>query len=342
MPAIAQSQPALRWRCTSSFPKSVDAVFDAVTTFSKFVAEATDNRWQVQTFAPGEIVGPFQLADAVQNGTVEMGHTASYYFVGKDPTFAMGTALPFGPNSRQMNAWLYDGGGQDRLNAFYSKFNIFALPGGNTGAQMGGWFRKEVRSLEDMKGLKMRIPGIAGQVMTRLGAVPQQIPGGDVYPALERGAIDAAEWVGPYDDEKLGFYRVAPFYYYPGFWEGGPALHFFFNQDRWNELPASYKAIARAAASHANVEMQAKYDARNPAALKRLLAGGAQLRAFPRDVLEAAHAAAQTLYAEIAEKNEAFRTVYSHYSDFRDDQYLWWRVAEANYDGFMVNARAAR
>jgi TRAP-type mannitol/chloroaromatic compound transport system substrate-binding protein len=342
MPAIAQSAPALRWRCTSSFPRSVDAVFDAVTTFARFVGEATDNRWQIQTFGPGDIVGAFQLADAVQAGTVEMGHTASYYFAGKDPTFAIGTALPFGPNSRQMNAWLYDGGGQDVLNAFYARFNIFALPGGNTGAQMGGWFRKEVRSLEDMRGLKMRIPGIAGQVLARLGAVPQQIPGGEVYPALERGAIDAAEWVGPYDDEKLGFYRVAPFYYYPGFWEGGPALHYFINQDKWNELPASYKAIARAAASHANVEMQAKYDARNPAALRRLVAKGAQLRPFSRDVLDAAHAAAHALYAEIASKNEAFKTVYGHYADFRDDQYLWWRVAEANYDGFMVHARASR
>ncbi|HYF54395.1 MAG TPA: ABC transporter substrate-binding protein, partial [Salinarimonas sp.] len=270
-PAIAQSMPEIRWRLSSGFPKSLDTIYGAAEVFAKLVSEATDGRFQIQPFGAGEIVGAFQLADAVGNGTLEMGHTTSYYYVGKDPTFAFGTAIPFGLNTRQMNAWLYHGGGQDLLNEFYGKHGIYALPGGNTGTQMGGWFRKEIKTVADLQGLKMRIGGLGGQVLAKLGVVPQQVPGGEIYPSLERGTIDAAEWVGPYDDEKLGFAKVAPFYYYPGFWEGGPALHFFINNAKFNELPKNYKAIVAAASALANVDMQAKYDARNPTALRRLI-----------------------------------------------------------------------
>ena len=181
----------------------------------------------------------------MQNGTVEMCHTASYYYFGKDPTFAFGTAVPFGLNSRMQNAWLYFGGGMELMNEFYKKFNIHAIPAGNTGAQMGGWFRKEIKDLADLNGLKMRIGGFAGRVSAKLGVVPQQIAGGDIYPALEKGTLDAAEWVGPYDDEKLGFHKVAQYYYYPGWWEGGAMLHNFINIDKWNELPQTYKSIVR-------------------------------------------------------------------------------------------------
>jgi TRAP-type mannitol/chloroaromatic compound transport system substrate-binding protein len=231
----------------------------------------------VQPFGAGEIVGTFQAVDAVSSGTVEMTHTATYYYIGKDPTFAIATALPFGPNTRQMNAWLYHGGGNDLLNEFFGKNNMFGMPGGSSGTQMGGWFRKEIKTTADLNGLKMRIGGMAGQVLQKLGLVPQQIAGGEIYPALERGTIDAAEWVGPYDDEKLGFQKVAPFYYYPGFWEGGPMFHFLVNKAKWEELPKHYKAIALSAADAANLDMTAKYDARNPAALRRLLGSGRDL-----------------------------------------------------------------
>src|SRR5215208_7980052 len=233
-PAIAQSMAEVKWRPQSGFPKSLDTIYGAAETIAKFVSEATDGKFQIQPFAAGEIVGTPQVADAVGNATVEMAHTASYYYVGKDPTFALGTAAPFGLNARQMNAWLYQGGGNDLLNEFYAKHNLYGMPAGNTGVQMGGWFRKEIKTVQDLQGLKMRIAGIAGQVMAKLGVVPQQVAGGDIYPALERGTIDAAEWVGPYDDEKLGFNKVAPFYYYPGFWEGGAMLHFFFNKAKWD------------------------------------------------------------------------------------------------------------
>ena len=339
-PAIAQSMPDIRWRLQSGFPKSLDTIYGAAEVFAKFVNESTDGKFQVQPFAAGEIVGTAQIADAVGNGTVEMSHTCSYYYFGKDPTFAIGTALPFGLNSRQMNAWLYHGGGNDLLNEFYAKSNLYGLPGGNTGTQMGGWFRKEIRTPADIQGLKMRIAGLAGQVMAKLGAVPQQIPGGDIYPALERGTIDAAEWVGPYDDEKLGFAKVAPFYYYPGFWEGGPTVHFMFNNQKFKELPKNYQAIVTAAASHANIDMQAKYDARNPAALRRLVGAGAQLRPFSQEIMEAAFKAANEVYDETAAKNADFKKIYENVRAFRGEEYLWWQVAEFTYDNFMIRARA--
>ena len=229
-------------------PKGYDTIYGAAETFSRMVAEMTDNRFQVQSFAGGEIVPALQALDAVQNGTVEACHTAMYYYWGKDPTFAFGTAVPFGLNSRQEDAWMYHGGGIDLFNEFLKDYNVYGLPGGNTGCQMGGWFRKEIRTVADLNGLKFRIGGFAGAVLQKLGVVPQQIAGGDIYPALEKGTIDAAEWVGPYDDEKLGFNKVAPVYHYPGWWEGGAMLHFGFGVEKFNALPKNYKAILTAAA----------------------------------------------------------------------------------------------
>src|SRR5215211_1462955 len=252
-PAIAQSSPEIKWRLTSSFPKSLDTLWGAAETFSKYVGEATDGKFQVSTFAAGEIVPGLQAMDAVGAGTVECCHTAAYYYVGKDPTFPLFCAVPFGMNSRQQNAWFYDGGAQKLMDDFTKKFNVVSMLGGNTGAQMGGWFRKEIKEVADLNGVKMRIAGLAGQVMAKLGVVPQQIAGGDIYPALEKGTVDAAEWVGPYDDQKLGFNKVAPYYYYPGWWEGGPALTLFVNKGKWEELPKSYQAVATAAAAYANI-----------------------------------------------------------------------------------------
>jgi TRAP-type mannitol/chloroaromatic compound transport system substrate-binding protein len=339
-PAIAQAMPELKWRLTSSFPKSLDTIYGAAQVFAKSVAEMTDNRWQIQVFASGEIVPGLQAADAVSNGTVEMCHTASYYYVGKDPSFAFGTAIPFGLNSRLQDAWLFEGGGQTLLNEFYARYNIHGLVCGNTGCQMGGWFRKEIRTVEDMQGLKMRIGGFGGQVLTRLGVVPQQLAAGDIYPALEKGTIDAAEWVGPYDDERLGFYKVAPYYYYPGWWEGGPTLHVFINTAKWAELPRSYQAVALNAAHHGNAYMQARYDALNPGAVKMLAAAGAQLRPYSTEILEAAHKASQEVYAETSAQNAEFKKLYDSLATFRNDGFLWWQVAEYSFDSFSIRSRA--
>src|SRR5919204_4971731 len=338
-PALAQSAPDLKWRLTSSFPKSLDTLYGAAEVFAKAVAEATDNKFQIQVFAAGEIVPGLQAADAVTNGTVEMCHTASYYYVGKDPTFALPCAVPFGLNARMQNAWMYFGGGLDLMNEFYKKYNIYALPAGNTGCQMGGWFRKEIKEPSDFNGLKMRVGGYAGRVLQKLGCVPQQLAGGDIYPALEKGTIDAAEWVGPYDDEKLGFYKVAPYYYYPGWWEGGTANHFMINLAKWNELPKAYQGVVAAAAGLANIEETARYDARNPAALKRLIAAGTQLRPFPQAVMEACLKASNEVNVETAASNADYKKVLDSMQAFRNDEYLWWQVAEYTFDGFMIRTR---
>ena len=335
-PAIAQSQPVLKWRLTSSFPKNLDTIFACAETFSRTISEATDGKFHIQVFPPNEIVPGLQAADAVTNGSVEMCQTSSYYYVGKDPTFAFGTAVPFGMNARQQNAWLYFGGGQDLLNAFYEKYKIYSLPGGNSGAQMGGWFRREIKSVADLNGLKMRIAGLAGRVVAKLGVSPQQIAGGEIYQALEKGTIDAAEWVGPYDDEKLGFQKVAQYYYYPGWWEGGPTLHTLVNMAKWNELPKSYQAALRSACEAANCDMMASYDQKNPAAIKRLVANGAQLRPFSQDILAAVFQAANETYAEITASNEGFKKIWDSQTAFRKDAFLWAQVAEYSYDTFMM------
>jgi TRAP-type mannitol/chloroaromatic compound transport system substrate-binding protein len=335
-PAIAQTQPKIQWRCTSSFPKSLDTIYGGAADLAKFVHEATDGNFDIQVFAAGEIVPGLQAADAVTNGTVQMCHTAAYYYVGKDPTWALGAAVPFGLNARAMNAWLLYGNGIALLNEFYNTQGLHYMPGGNTGTQMGGWFRREIKTVQDLNGLKMRIAGLAGQIMGKLGVVPQQVAGGDIYPSLERGTIDAAEWIGPYDDEKLGFVKVAPYYYYPGWWEGSLELNFFVNKQQFDALPANYKSLLETAARAATVEMLSEYDYKNPAALNRLLASGAQLRPFPQDVMAASFKAAQEVYADINSKNAAFKKIYDSMVAFRNDTVLYQQVAEYTYDTFMM------
>jgi TRAP-type mannitol/chloroaromatic compound transport system substrate-binding protein len=325
-PAIAQSSPELKWRLTASWPKSLDTLYGGAEHFAKYVAEATDNKFQIQLFAAGEIVPGLQATDAVSSGTVEMCHTAPYYLWGKDPTFALSCAVPFGLNPRMQNSWWTEGG-EALVNTFYAKHNIVGLLAGNTGAQMGGWF---------LKGVKMRIAGFAGAVMSKVGVVPQQIAGGDIYPALEKGTIDAAEWVGPYDDEKLGFFKVAKFYYYPGWWEGGAMIHVHVNKQKWEELPANYKSILKAAASEANVFTLGRYDAQNPQALKRLVANGTQLRPFSEAILDVCFKSANEVYVDISGKNEDFKKIWDSIRAFRGDQYLWLQLADNTYDTYMM------
>lgn len=338
-PAIAQSAPALKWRLTSSFPKSLDIIYGTADVFAKAVAEATDNKFQIQVFAAGEIVPALNAADAVTAGTVEMCQTSSYYYVGRDPTYAFGTAVPFGLNSRMQNAWMLFGGGMELMNDFYKKANIYAIPCGNTGCRMAGWFRKEIKDASDFNGLKFRIGGYAGLVLQKLGCIPQPVAGSDIYSALEKGTIDAAEWVGPYDDEKLGLQKVAQFYYYPAWWEGGAMLHNFINLDKWNALPPGYKSVLRTASEMANGWMQSKYDASNPAALRRLITAGAKLVPFSTPVMEACLGAALDLYHEVSASNPEFKKVYEAMIAFRGDQYLWWQVAEYTYDTFLIRNR---
>ncbi|MBA4742174.1 MAG: TRAP transporter substrate-binding protein DctP [Azoarcus sp.] len=334
-PAIVRPQEVLRWRLASSFPKSLDNLYAPAERFAKSISDATGGRFQVSVYAGGELVPPFSIVDAVQNGTVDCGHTAAYYYFGKDETFAFDCTIPFGMNSRQQTAWMYDGNGLELLRAFYAKYDIVNFPMGNTGAQMGGWYRNPIKSAEDLKGLRMRIGGFGGRVLERLGVLPQNIPGGEVYSALEKGTIDATEFVGPYDDLRLGLYRVAPYYYFPAWWEGGAQLTLYVGTKAWNALSSEYKAIMQQAASDAHVYMQARYDARNPAALKQLIAEGAKLSRMPRDVMDAAFKASREVYAELNDKNPEWRKIYGDYARFLAEQYQWEPIAEGSYNQYM-------
>ncbi len=342
-PAIVKAQapaglPNVSWRMAASWPKSLDTLYGGAEHIAKRVSDATGGKFNIKVFAAGEIVGGLQVLDAVQAGTVECGHTASYYYFGKDQTFAFGTSIPFGLNARQQYAWYYHAGGLELMREFYKDYNVVNILAGNTGCQMGGWFRKPIKSVADLKGLKFRIGGTGGTVLTRLGVVPQQIAAGDIYPALEKGTIDAAEWVGPYDDEKLGFYKVAKHYYYPGWWEGGPSTELLVGTKAWEALPKEYQAILEAACAEAYIWMVAKYDAVNPAALKRLLANGVILAPFPNDVMTACHKASEENYEEVASKNAKFRKVYEPWKKFRSEQVQWFSIAEGRFDSFMSAA----
>jgi TRAP-type mannitol/chloroaromatic compound transport system substrate-binding protein len=340
-PAVIGQTPAIRWRLASSFPKSLDTLFGAAEVFAKQVSNATGGKFQISVHQAGELVPAFGVVDAVQNATIEAAHTAPYYFFGKDETFALDCAVPFGLNTRQMTAWMYEGNGLKLMRDFYKQYNIVNFPCGNTGAQMGGWFRKEIKSMADIKGLKFRIGGFAGKVIERIGGVPQNIPGGDIYPALEKGTIDAAEWVGPYDDQKLGFNKIASNYYYPGWWEGGPQITLYVNNKAWDSLNAEYKAIVEGAAAVAHIDMTAKYDAKNPTALKQLVATGTKLHPFPKDMMDAAFKASSELYAELSTKNANWKKVYEDWVKFRADQHLWFRFTEGEFDRYMQSQRLA-
>ncbi len=335
-PAIAQSMPEVKWRLTSSFPKSLDTIFGTAETFAKYLSEATDGKFQVQTFAAGEIVPGLQALDAASNGTVECAHTPTYFYVGKEPALALGTGIPFGLNARHQHSWWHFAGGEAIVNEALARFNTVGVVCGNSGTQMGGWFRNEIKSLEELKGLKFRIGGIGGQVLAKLGVVPQQIAAGDIYPALERGTLDAVEFVGPYDDEKLGFNKVAKYYYYPGFWEGGAMLHLVINKGAWEKLPKLYQNILRMCAESANNWMLAKYDAVNAPALRRLVAAGTEIRAFPLPVLDAAAKAADELYAELSARSPIFKKGYDSMVAFRQEQYSWWQIAEYAFDSYQI------
>jgi TRAP-type mannitol/chloroaromatic compound transport system substrate-binding protein len=332
--ANVQPNKQVRWRLASSFSRSLDTIYGAAEVLSERLKILTDGNFQIRTYPGGELVPSLEVLGSVRNRTVEMGHSASYYFIGKNPALAFDSTVPFGLTARQYNAWLLHGGGMDLMRKLFADFNILNLPGGNTGMQMGGWFRTEVDSLQDMKGLKMRIPGLGGRVMSEMGVNTQVLPSGEIYPSLERGAIDAAEWVGPYDDEKLGFQEVAQYYYYPGWWEPGPALTFYVNRDAYDSLPTQYQEALKTAAREASLHMLAAYDHKNPAALDRLLKKGTTLRRFPDEVMKRAQKVTRQLLEDNASGNKQYREIYNAYKKARSDAYRWFGTAESAYANF--------
>lgn len=336
-PYVHAESPRIRWRMATSWPTSLDTLYGGAKDFAQRVSDLTGGRFSIRPYAAGEIVGGLQVLDAVQAGTVEMGHTASYYYNGKEPTLAIDTTLPFGMTARMQNAWMYYGGGHELMNKeVFSDFNIQSFPVGNTTAQMGGWFRKEVPDLASLKGLKMRIPGFGGQVMSQLGVSVQTLAAGEIYPALERGVIDATEFVGPYDDEKLGFWQVAKNYYYPSWWEPCAMFSVYINKKEYDKLPKEYKEAVRVAAEAANVRMIAHYDHLNPIALRKLVDRGVKLQRFGDDIMGAAQKVAFEMYEDLASKNKTWATVYRPWKKFRDSQYAWQSTAEQGYRDFAL------
>jgi TRAP-type mannitol/chloroaromatic compound transport system substrate-binding protein len=338
-PAV-HAQAAIRWRLASSFPKSLDTIFGGAEIFSKQVKAMSGGKFEISVHAGGELMPAFGNVDALQQGSLEMGQTAPYYFTGKDPIFAFGCAVPFGLTARQMDAWMEHGNGRKLMDEFYGKYNIKSFSAGNTGTQMGGWYRKEIKTVADLKGLKMRMGGgLFGEAMAKLGVVAQNMPAGDVYQALEKGTLDATEFVGPFDDEKLGFNKVAPFYYYPGWWEGGAELEFFVNNKAFDALSAENKAIVTAAAAVAARDMTAKYDAVNPPALKRLVAKGTKLKPFSKEVMDAGFKASMEVFAEHDAKSPEFKKIHQDMRAFQRDQLLWSRFSEYRFDSYMTTVK---
>ena len=333
------AQTVVRWRMASSFPKSLDTLYGATETIARVVKAMSGGKFEISTHAAGELMPAFGVVDGVQQGSIECAHTAPYYFFGKDETFAIGCAIPFGLNSRQTTAWMIEGNGLKLMREFYAKYNIVNFPAGNTGSQMGGWFRKEIKSLADIKGLKFRIGGFGGRIIEKLGGIPQNIPASDIYSALEKGTIDAAEFVGPYDDLKLGLSKVAPNYYYPGWFEGGAQVDLFVNNKALESLSPENRAILEAACAVAHSDVQAKYDARNPIALKQLVGSGTKLKEFPREILQAAFDASEKYYEELSDKNENWKKIYPDFRKFRADENLWFRFTEATFDRFMQSQK---
>src|SRR3954465_6404355 len=327
-PAIAQ-QPTVKWRLASSFPKSSEGLWGAAPTVAKFVQEMSDGKFTIDSFAAGEIVPGLQVMDAVSNGTVECGHSYGGYYIGKNPTLIFDGSLPFGMTPRQHNAWYLYGDGKKLMDEAYDGMGVVSIPMGNTGGQTFGWFRKEIKSPADFNGIKMRVAGFGGKVLSKLGVVPQQIAGGEIYPALEKGTIDAVEWVGPYDDEKLGFHKVAKYMYLPGVLEMEANNSFYISKARWAELPPPYQAMLRAACAYTVMDMLAGYDARNPKALVRLGAAGTQLSLLSPDILKALRTALEQVLDEKAAKSEQFKRVLDNWRAFRAEQHRWFSIADA-------------
>ncbi|KAB7624192.1 TRAP transporter substrate-binding protein [Alkalilimnicola sp. S0819] len=336
-PYATADSPRLRWRMTTSWPAALVTLFGGAEDFCERLSLLTGGRFTVRAYPAGELAGGLQVLDAVQDGSVQMGHTASYYYAGKEKTLAIDTALPFGMTARMQNAWMYHGGGQDLLNQeVFSNFGVVSFPGGNTNTQMGGWFRKEVNGLDDLKGLKMRIPGFGGEVMSQLGVNVQTLAAGEIYSALERGVIDATEFVGPADDIRLGFHEVAKNYYAPSWWEPSAMFSIYVNKKEYDKLPPEYKEAIRIACTDSNVRMIAQYDHMNPIAVKELLAKGVKLRRFSEEIMAAAEKIAFEMYEDLASENKTWAAVYRPWKKFRDSQYAWFNANEQVYQDYAL------
>jgi TRAP-type mannitol/chloroaromatic compound transport system substrate-binding protein len=337
LPAAAQGLRKIEWRCASSFPKELDTIYFVAGFVADRVAKATGNRFRIHVTPPDPSVQAFGVLDAVSDGTVQCGHTASLYFVDRDPAFSFDSGLPFGLNARQHNAWMI-GGGLDLLRNFMRSYDVVPFPAGNTGAQLGGWFNKEINDLSDLRGLKFRISGLGGSVLERLGVEVENLPGDAVYGAMKSGAVDGAKWIGPYDDEKLKLNTVAKYCYYPGWWQSASQLSLIVNRSQWERLPEPYQVVFTMACAEANAWLLGKYDVVNVPALRRMVAAGTVIKPFPQEVMTACYRTADALNDEIASQHPTFARLYADWRRFRGDIYEWFRLSELALNDFVLAA----
>jgi TRAP-type mannitol/chloroaromatic compound transport system substrate-binding protein len=321
---------------TTSWNEALDVLQGAGQLIAERVSAMTGGRFTIEVFTGGEIAPALEVLDAVQDGRAECGHTASFYFIDKNEAFGIATGLPFGLTPQQQNAWLYAGGGMEAVQKIYADFGIVSFPAGGTGTQMGGWLRREVSTLDDLKGFRFRIPGLGGRVMEQLGVETVIVPGSDIFDSLSTGDIDGAEWIGPHDDEKLGLNDAASFYYYPGWWEPGSTLDVLVNRQAWESLPTEYQEIFKTAAYQANISVLSRYEVQNQEALVRMVAGGTQLRPYSQEIMKAAKDAAFELYEEIARKNPSFQEIFEPWQEFRKRIYQWNRFNELSFAWFAT------
>jgi len=341
-PVVAQTNPKIEWKLASSYTTAIPALFLASQRVCEKVAKATGGQFTIRLYPAGHIVPSGSVLDAVSNRTVECGHTAAYFYYGMNLAFCFDTNVPFGLNVRQMFAWMTYGDGMALMREVFAPHHVVNFPLGNTGAQMGGWYRKEINTLDDLKGLRMRIPGFGGEIMSRMGVIPQQIPVTDLYAALEKGVLDAVELVGPLDDERQGFHKVAPYYYYPGWWDGSAQVSLFANDAAFDALPEEYQTVLEMACAQENQRTLAHYDAESAAALRRLIAEGAVLRLFSRDIMDEAFKITEAFYAELCAKNASFKKIHDNYMAFRNETTAWLRLADGAYDNYMGIALSNR
>ena len=334
-PAAVSAQPSFAWKMVTSWPKNYPGLGRAPENLARLVEEMSAGRLRIRVYGAGELVPALEVFDAVATGTVQMGHSGAYYWKGKVPALQFFTAVPFGMTAQEMNGWLHHGGGLELYRKIYRPFNILPMAGGSTGVQMAGWFNKEIETLDDIRGLKMRIPGLAGEIFSRLGGVAVTLPGGEIYTAMQTGVIDATEWVGPYNDMALGLHEVARYYYYPGWHEPGAMLEFIVHRPDYEKLPDDLRAVLTVAARAVNQDMLDEYTSRNNAALEQLLAKGVQLRRLPDAVLNGLKRVSQEVLEEMAQGDPQVREVHDAYWTYAKKVRNYHRISEQAF----INAR---
>lgn len=331
-PAVARGAETFKWKMITTWPKNFPGLGTGANNLAKLITEMSGGRIQVKVYGATELVPALEVFDAVSRGTAEMGHGAAYYWKGKSEVAQFFSAVPFGLTAQEMNGWLYHGGGMQLWTQIYDHFNLIPAAAGNTGVQMGGWFNKQINSLKDLQGLKMRIPGLGGEILKRAGGTPVNLPGGEIYTSLQSGAIDATEWVGPYNDLAFGLYKVAKYYYYPGWHEPGTTLEVIINKEAFSKLPKDLQSIVLNACKVANLDMLAEYTARNNEALHTLVTKHkVNLRPFPDEVLAKLRQLSDDYVAEFAAKDPLTKQVYDSFRVFRDQVMEWHKVSEQAY-----------